>query len=110
MPRKIPVYRSPLQPTPAQARREYDQAPRRKGDLAFYNGARWRKLKRIKLASDPLCEPCRRAGRVTAATHVHHVQERHLRPDLEYDFDNLESTCLSCHNRTHAGRRRPGTG
>lgn len=66
-------------------------------DNRFYASARWRKLRAYKLSLNPLCEKCQRAGRVTQALHVHHVEERKDRPDLAYELSNLESLCVPCH-------------
>lgn len=66
------------------------QAPER---LTFYSGERWQKLRKIKLAQNPICEICN--GRF--ATQVHHLSK--ARDDLagRYDMNNLQSVCVWCH-------------
>ena len=67
----------------------------------------WQLLRRRKIASQPLCEDCLAAGRVTPAEEVHHVipVERGRTPQemrsLAYDFGNLVSLCRSCHQARH---------
>lgn len=37
--------------------------------------------------------------------HVDHIQNRQETPALEYDVDNLQTLCITCHNRkTHSKR------
>jgi len=58
--------------------------------------AEWRKVRRLKLRMNPLCERC---GKI--ATVVHHKQEVADRPDLRLDIGNLESLCFGCHEIHH---------
>lgn len=55
-----------------QEQQEYDH--RRKGDPfhRLYASKRWRRVREIKRAMDPLCERCNASGRIEAATEVHH--------------------------------------
>jgi 5-methylcytosine-specific restriction protein A len=69
----------------------------------FYSSSVWRKLKRAKQRANPLCEPCEARGIVTPMIDVHHKLPRATHPELELDFDNLESTCRTCH-RAHTLR------
>ena len=68
---------------------------------------RWLRLRRDKLTAQPLCEECRKAGLVTAATEVHHrvpveyglsywQKER-----LMFDAGNLVALCHDCHVKAH---------
>lgn len=76
----------------------------------------WQKLRAKKLASDPLCEECKRKGRVRAASEVHHVTpvesvtDVHSMRMLAYDWHNLMSLCHDCHRAIHENmpRRRKG--
>ena len=94
MPRRVPFFRPPGQ---ADASKCYARTESRRKDNSFYSSAPWRKLRAAFLASNPLCVDCLKQGRTTAAEHVHHVQERKLRPDLALDWDNLEALCEPCH-------------
>lgn len=68
----------------------------------FYTSARWkRKRVRILRRDGYRCQICKRYGRIKEATIVHHKIPKELRPDLAWDDNNLESVCMSCHNRLH---------
>src|SRR5690606_26275858 len=85
--------------------RRYD---RERGSAASRGyDARWRRVRRMVLAEEPLCRRCKAQGRVTPATQVHHIDGdvRNLRRE------NLEPLCASCHSKeTAASGRRWGRG
>lgn len=62
-----------------------------------YSTRRWAKLRALKLAMTPLCEPCQRRGRLTPATVVDHVQAISAGGDPYPDVTVLMSMCPSCH-------------
>lgn len=74
------------------------------------NSYTWQLLRNKKIASQPLCEDCLAAGRVTAAEEVHHNTpvERGLDYNdmkrLAYDFGNLVSLCRACHKARHTSQ------
>src|SRR2546422_11469031 len=68
-------------------------SPRERG----YDTA-WEKLRRIKLAQDPLCEIQTHCAGVTAADEVDHVIPIRQRPDLRLVMSNLQSACHRCHS------------
>lgn len=91
--------------------------PRDKGNAyaaerrRIYNSERWRKLRKLKFANDPLCEMCKKEGRITPAEDIHHIksfmtastpEERYR---LAYDYTNLMSVCKKCHQRIHNTNR-----
>ncbi|MDQ8395474.1 HNH endonuclease [Enterococcus faecium] len=57
----------------------------------FYASSQWKKLRRSKLADQPLCEECLRNGKITSATIVHHKTEVKEDWDKRLDYDTLES-------------------
>lgn len=80
------------------------------------NANKWAKLRRLKLQRNPLCEQCRKEGRIRLATEVHHIvpvesggSEEAMRA-LAYDYNNLMALCHDCHRDIHlknpAMRRR----
>ena len=71
-------------------------------DKQFYDGARWKRLRAVKLGRDPLCEECKRQGRTVVAQQVHHKTPRKVNQSLAYDIDNTESLCASCHSKETA--------
>ncbi len=56
---------------------------------------RWLKIRNNFLMRHPLCYDCIKAGRVTAATEVHHIIP--LDRNGTNDEGNLMSLCHSCH-------------
>ena len=79
-------------------------------DTSVRYGGGWRKIRNRYIKSHPLCEECLAAGRVTAATEVHHKLP--LGKGGTHDDANLMSLCKSCHSRITAemgdrwGKRR----
>lgn len=64
------------------------------------SSSRWKKLQRLKIATDPICEDCNQRP----ATQVHHITPLSENIGLAFDWDNLESVCGRC----HAKKRRKG--
>lgn len=92
MPKRVETFRKPVVGGPPKTPRARQQ------DKNFYSSVRWLKLRAAFVSENPLCAECKRKGRVTPARHVHHKQPRKAYPDLAYEWDNLESICLECHN------------
>lgn len=68
----------------------------------FYKSAKWiAKRKKILRRDKYMCQECRKYGKMTPATYVHHIQHLEDRPDLALVDSNLESVCLACHNKLH---------
>lgn len=67
----------------------------------------YRHVRKVYLASHPLCERCLAEGKVVKAEEVHH--KRHLLSSknlqemkvLATDMDNLEALCKECHMAEH---------
>ena len=69
-----------------------------------YHGA-WPAIRKRFLTQHPLCEQCRKEGRVTAASEVHHILP--LSQGGSHDESNLMALCKPCHSRitaTEGGR------
>ena len=70
--------------------------------MIFYKTARWKnKRGKILRRDEYLCQECRRYGRTTPATTVHHVLPLEQRPELALVSQNLISLCSECHNAMH---------
>lgn len=76
----------------------------------YYGTKVWHQLRQTKLYEQPLCEECLMRGKITPATAVHHkipfstgLNEQQMW-ELFLDYDNLESICVTCHNRIHSKR------
>ena len=73
----------------------------------FYADKRWTdKRERILRRDLYLCQACKRYGRSTQASTVHHIIPLHWClsniPALALASDNLLSLCASCHDQIHA--------
>lgn len=72
------------------------------GMMDIYSTERWKqKRKRILRRDGYRCQECRKYGKITEATIVHHIKEVEDYPELAWENDNLESVCMACHNRIH---------
>lgn len=67
-----------------------------------YKDMKWIRTRAKALMRDGyMCQMCKRYGRRTPATVVHHKKHADEYPELAYDLDNLESLCAKCHNKEH---------
>lgn len=84
-------------------------------------GAKWQGLRELALQRDKgLCQPCKRAGRVTTAREVDHIigkAEGARRGIPEHEIEsliNLQSICSECHaaktTKESGGTSRPTIG
>lgn len=90
----------------AERNKHYDNNQRNQRSRAFYNSPEWKAVRKFKLIKDGgLCQECLRAGKIKPACHVHHKVELDEDWDLRIDIDNLESACVSCHNRHKLGKK-----
>jgi len=60
-------------------------------------GREWQKIRARFLAAHPLCEQCKKEGRLTKATEVHHILP--LDHGGTHDESNLMALCKPCHSR-----------
>jgi 5-methylcytosine-specific restriction endonuclease McrA len=68
----------------------------------IYKSTRWRKKRAAILARDNYrCVECKKYGRITEATIVHHIKPVEEYPELGYISSNLESLCAACHAKAH---------
>ncbi|GHV36222.1 hypothetical protein FACS18949_15380 [Clostridia bacterium] len=81
-----------------EARRynRYDRAPATNKRY----GTAWKKIRAAFIAANPLCELCRRDGRLKPADLVHHKVK--LSDGGTNAERNLMSLCQKCHSRLHA--------
>jgi 5-methylcytosine-specific restriction endonuclease McrA len=67
-----------------------------------YKDTRWkRKQKQILKRDGYICQWCKRYGKKTEATTVHHIKHADEYPELVYTDSNLISLCSACHNKAH---------
>ena len=71
----------------------------------FYHSSEWRAVRLQVLERDGyLCQPCKRAGRITPAKTVDHIEPLRTNWSRRLDLDNLETICRQCHNAKHIER------
>lgn len=63
-------------------------------------GRAWRRIRDGFIAVHPLCERCKRLGKLTPAEEVHHIHP--LSRGGTHDPDNLMALCKSCHSEITA--------
>lgn len=69
-------------------------------------GRTWKRIRDRYIAAHPLCEQCRKAGRLTSAQEVHHILP--LSAGGTHDEDNLMVLCITCHSTITARNGRWG--
>ena len=112
MPKRAPTHLELLRRKRGRRERDktYEEKRRRDPALALAkklrSSQRWRKLRALKLARDPLCEACLRLGVRRKTTQVHHIEPIVRRPELAFVMSNLLSLCGSCHMKIEADERR----
>lgn len=67
---------------------------RQKRRLYRTGSTKWRRLRRRVLDTEPLCRLCARAGRITAANEVDHIDG----DAYNNATDNLQPLCKPCHS------------
>ncbi|WP_144940134.1 HNH endonuclease [Paenibacillus sp. 32O-W] len=82
----------------------------------FYDSKEWKQLREERKKIDNYeCQECKRNGRVTIDTNeysesakrkkiqlvVDHIKELEDHPELALEIDNLETSCVRCHNVKH---------
>ncbi|MFM1524781.1 MULTISPECIES: HNH endonuclease [Helcococcus] len=60
-------------------------------------GSQWRKIRKIYLNANPLCEECLKNNKYTKANEVHHILP--LSRGGTHSFSNLMALCKPCHSR-----------
>lgn len=74
----------------------------------LYKTARWQRIRTAQLRAEPLCQRCKREGRITAATVCHHM-DKASKENPETFFDGpFESRCKPCHDTIEQSIERLG--
>ena len=82
----------------------YDTNIRKKDIKKIYNSKKWANVRNAALVRDIfICVECKKRGKETRATEVHHIFELEKNVGLAYDLLNLISLCHSCHMDVHRG-------
>ncbi len=64
----------------------------------LYNTKRWKRLRSMQLAREPLCAECLKDGIYTQATEVDHL-EPHRGDEVKFYGGALQSLCKFCHSK-----------
>ena len=104
VPCKYPLCRAVIQPGQGYCIKHkqpisQQEIDRHNKDNKVYGNTAWRRLRRIKLNNNPLCEICLAKGIIAQAEQVDHIIPVSLRPDLFLVYDNLQSLCEICHSK-----------
>jgi 5-methylcytosine-specific restriction enzyme A len=83
-----------------QRRRDPEYQARRR----IYNSSLWQHTRKHFLAAHPLCEQCKRDGKVRAAAHVDHMLPL-AEGGAPYDWANLQALCAPCHSEKTAAEK-----
>ena len=75
---------------------KYDRSP----EMKKRYGKAWKKIRDRHMAQYPLCEMCKKQGRLTPAEEVHHIKP--LSIGGTNDGGNLMSLCKVCHSEITA--------
>lgn len=68
----------------------------------FYKTTRWKsKRDKILKRDEYRCQECKRYGKTTEATTVHHIYPLLEYPLLRLETRNLISLCSKCHDKMH---------
>lgn len=103
-PCKVPgcaAYAAPGSAMCARHRAERE-ADRRSERCTMYSTQRWVRERAAFLRAHPLCEECRRQGRIRAASQVDHIRPHRGDAGLFWDQSNWQSLCAACHSRKTA--------
>ena len=74
-------------------------------ERAFYSSQAWIRLRKLKLALDPLCQCCEQSDKVVPASVAHHLVSILQFPDERLNIKFLLSLCLPCHQTMEAEQR-----
>jgi 5-methylcytosine-specific restriction endonuclease McrA len=63
---------------------------------SFYHTTAWRTLRRKYITANPLCEECKRRGRITPGQVIDHITP--IKQDGDpLNWNNLQTLCNPCH-------------
>ena len=63
----------------------------------WYKSARWQRLRREVLYTEPLCRSCLARGRKTPTREIDHIVKHDNNPGRFWDRANLQGLCKPCH-------------
>lgn len=70
----------------------------------FFKSKRWQRLK--KKVFEKYGYTCMKCGAKYCELHIDHIKSRKLRPDLQWEFKNLQVLCKQCNiNKSWHGKK-----
>lgn len=72
-----------------------------------YNTAQWRKMRKMMIMQNPLCQKCLENDIISIAKEVHHkkpissAKTKQEMFSLMFDYNNLICLCEKCHHEIH---------
>ncbi len=107
MPNKPPVHQPPGAGASRRATRLAAETTERYTEAhRFYNSQPWRRVRRVFLEDNPLCQDCEeQRGKLVPSEEAHHVVERLEDPSRAFDPTNLRALCKPCHSAYSKGRK-----
>ena len=84
---------------------KYDRDRDETAERQWIHSPRWRRESKTHLDAHPLCVPCEKEGRTTAAYLVDHIIPHEGNYELFWDHNNWQSLCNDCHEIKHGPDR-----
>jgi 5-methylcytosine-specific restriction protein A len=84
-------------PLPWSVKRDDNFQNNRKRNHLFYISKQWLAIRNQHVNQQPLCQTCKRNGKIVEATQVHHLESLNTAWFKRLDPENLESICDACH-------------
>lgn len=75
---------------------------------AWYKTAAWLAIRTRRLSEEPLCRMCAALGFTKAATVCDHIKPHRGDRALFFDFENTQSLCKRCHDKTKQAEEARG--
>ena len=69
---------------------------------SFHHTVKWKKLRKTFAILNPLCKMCKDTNIIKPVDEVDHIIPVSQKPDLFFDWLNLQSLCRSCHEKKTA--------
>jgi len=99
--RYCPKHRSNAAVTRQDSEKRRQDDPVLAANARFRSSAAWQKVRRRKMAMNPLCEDPYRTHRMAtvSARQIHHIRPLATHYHLRLSLENLMSVCTGCHAR-----------
>ncbi|MEO1747630.1 MAG: HNH endonuclease signature motif containing protein [Pseudomonadota bacterium] len=87
-------------------KRRREMQPGRK----LYNTARWRRTRLVVFRRDSFtCQMCGQIEGDPSKLHCDHIEKHNGNEQLFFDYNNLQTACIPCHNSTKQSQEKRAT-